>query len=75
MKVKPEQRNTLRIEQLPTKQVSVFPDESILEAYKIMSREKIDLVPVVEKKAPNKVVGVIKSEGVAYAFEKAKNLR
>jgi Zn-dependent protease/CBS domain-containing protein len=75
MKVKPEQRSTLRIEQLPTKRVSVFSDESILEAYKIMSREKIDLVPVVEKGIQNKVVGVVTSEGVAYAFEKAKNLR
>lgn len=40
-----------------------------------MSREKVDLVPVVDKDAPTKVVGVVTSESVAYAFEKAKSLR
>jgi CBS domain-containing protein len=61
--------------QLPTKQVAVFQDESILEAYKIMTREKIDLIPVVDREVPTKVVGVVTSEGVAYALEKAKTLR
>ena len=75
MKVKPEQRSELKVGQLPIKQISVFPDDSILEAYKLMSREKIDLVPVVDKEAPTKVVGGITSEGIAYAFEKAKALR
>jgi len=75
MKIKPEQRNELRVEQLPIKQVSVFSDESILEAYKVMTREKIDLIPVVDREAPTKVVGVLTSEGVAYAYEKAKALR
>jgi Zn-dependent protease/CBS domain-containing protein len=75
MKVKPEQRNELPVEQLPIKQISVFIDESILEAYKVMTREKIDLIPVVEIEKPTKVVGVVTSEGVAYAYEKAKALR
>jgi Zn-dependent protease/CBS domain-containing protein len=75
MKIKPEQRSTMRVEALERKQVSVFEDESILEAYKTMAREKIDLLPVVDKTAPTKVVGVVTSEGVAYAYEKAKNLR
>jgi CBS domain-containing protein len=75
MKVKPEQRNELRVEQLPIKQISVFIDESILEAHKVMTREKIDLTPVVERENPSKVVGVLTSEGVAYAYEKAKALR
>jgi Zn-dependent protease/CBS domain-containing protein len=75
MKVKPDQRNDLRVEQLPVKQISVFADESILEAYKVMTREKIDLIPVVGRETPTKVVGVVTSEGVAYAYEKAKALR
>ena len=75
MKVKPEQRTELEVGQLPTKQVAVFQDESILEAYKIMTREKIDLIPVVDREAPTKVVGVVTNEGVAYALEKAKTLR
>lgn len=75
MKIKVEQRSQQKVGQLPMKQLSVFPDESILEAYKVMSREKIDLVPVVDHEAPTKVVGVLTSEGVAYAYEKAKALR
>lgn len=63
MKVKPEERIQLQVERLPMK-ISVFSDESILEAYKIMLREKIDLVPVVEKEAPEKVVDVVTSESV-----------
>ncbi len=75
VKVKPEQRNELRIEKLQVKQVSVFQDESILEAQKIMNREKIDLVPVVEREHPDKAVGVLTSESIALALEKAKSLR
>jgi Zn-dependent protease/CBS domain-containing protein len=75
MKIKPEQRKELRVEQLPAKYLSVFPDESILEAYKVMSREKIDLIPVVDRDAPAKILGVVTSEGVANAYEKAKELR
>jgi len=75
VKVKPEQRSTLQVQQLPIKQVSTYPDNSILEVYKIMAREKINTVPVVDKEAPTKVLGVITSESVAYAYEKAKTLR
>jgi Zn-dependent protease/CBS domain-containing protein len=75
MKIKPEQRSELRVEQLPARQISIFSDESILEAYKIMTREKIDLIPVVDRAAPTKVIGVVTSESVSYAIEKAKSLR
>jgi Zn-dependent protease/CBS domain-containing protein len=75
MKMKPEQRSELRVEQLPLKKLSAFSDESILEAYKVMSREKLDLLPVVNREEPSKVIGVVTSEGVAYAYEKAKDLR
>jgi CBS domain-containing protein len=75
MKIKPEQRSGLQVGSMPLRQISVFSDESILEAYKIMTREKIDLIPVVDREAPAKVVGALTSEAVAYAYEKAKALR
>ena len=75
MKVKPEQRSSTIVGQMPLKCLSVFQDESILEAYKVMTREKIDLLPTVDREAPDKVVGVLTSEAVASAYEKAKNLR
>jgi predicted transcriptional regulator len=74
-KIKPEQRSHLKIEQMPLKIVSVFPDDSVLEAQKVMVRERIAVMPVVDKASSTKVVCVLTAEGVAAAFERAKNLR
>jgi Zn-dependent protease/CBS domain-containing protein len=73
MKVEPQQRTSLRIEQMPLKKTSIFKDESILEANKIMVKEKIRLIPVVDREVPTKVIGVLTSEAIANAYEKAKN--
>ena len=73
MKVTPDQRDTLRIEQMPLARISVFEDESILEANKLSVREKIDVIPVVDKENPTKLIGVITSEAIAKAYEQAKN--
>jgi len=35
----------------------------------------LDFVPVIDRENPSKVVGVVTSEGNAYAYEKAKALR
>lgn len=40
-----------------------------------MTKEKVDLVPVVVREAPGRVVGVVTSKSMAYALEKAKSLR
>jgi Zn-dependent protease len=73
IKVAPEQRNNLKVEQMPLKNISTYPDEAVFEAYKLMTKEKIDLLPVVDKESPSKVVGVLTSEAVASAYEKARN--
>ena len=73
IKVAPEQRTSLRVEQMPFKNISTYPDEAVLEAYKLMTKEKIDLLPVVDKETPTKVVGVLTSEAIAKAYEKARN--
>jgi Zn-dependent protease/CBS domain-containing protein len=75
VKVKTEQRSQLRVEQMPLKKITAFPDESVLEAHKIMLKERIAVLPVVDKENPSKVICVLTSEGVATAYEKAKNLR
>jgi len=74
-KIKPEERNTITVQKLPVKNVAVSQDESVLEAYKIMMREKIDLLPVVDKENPWKITGVLTSEGVSSAYARARNLR
>jgi Zn-dependent protease/CBS domain-containing protein len=73
MKVKPEERSALRVEQMPLKNISVREDESILEANKIMTNEKVDLIPVVTKTNPTKLVGVLTSEAISNAYEKSKH--
>jgi len=75
MKVSSERRNDVHVRELPVKQLAVFSDESVLEAYKIMARERVNLLPVVERQSPAKVVGVLTNESIAYAYEKAKALR
>lgn len=72
MKVKSEQRSQMRVEQLQMKQISAFPDQAVLEAYKVMIREKIDLMPVVDKGTPAKVIGVVTNESVSSAYERAR---
>jgi hypothetical protein len=72
MKVKPEQRSETRVGQLPFVHASAFPDVSVLEAHKIMLEGKLDVVRVVERENPRKVVGVLKSEGIAQAYQRAK---
>jgi len=72
-KIKPEQRGNLRVEQMPLKNISTHPEEPVFEAYKIMVKEKIDLLPVVDKESTTKVVGVLTGEAVAKAYDKAKN--
>ena len=47
---------------MPLKNISTYPDEAVFEAYKLMTKEKIDLLPVVEREMPTKVVGVLTSE-------------
>ncbi len=73
MKVTPDQRDMLRIDQMPLAKIAVYEDESILEANKISIREKIDVVPVVDKENPTKLIGVITSEAISKAYEQAKN--
>ncbi len=74
-KTAPEQRSQLKISQIPLKKVSVFPGDAALEAQKLMEREKISVLPVVDPKEPTKIVCVLTTEGINRAYEKAKNLR
>jgi CBS domain-containing protein len=73
IKVSVEQRGSLRIEQMPLKRIFVFADDAILEANKVMARERVDLLPVVDKANSSKVVGVVTSECITDLYEEAKN--
>jgi Zn-dependent protease/CBS domain-containing protein len=72
MKINPEQRNSLQVEQMPQKNITVSPDDPVLEANKILNREKIDLIPVIEKNGKS-IVGVVTSDCMSSLYEEAKN--
>ncbi len=74
-KVSPDRRSKIKVGDMPLKKIWIFEDEAILEAYKIMSREKIDLLPVFDRANPFMIMGVVTNEAVASAYEKAKNMR
>lgn len=74
-KTKPQQRNNIRVEQIPLKKVSVLPSDAVLEAQKVMVRERVSVMPVVDPDDPAKIVCVLTTEGINAAYEKAKNLR
>lgn len=73
IKLKPEERSTLHVEQMPLKSIFVSPNDPILEANKIMNKEKIDLIPVIDKAVPSKIVGVVTGECISNLYEEAKN--
>ncbi|MGD6808810.1 MAG: site-2 protease family protein [Candidatus Bathyarchaeia archaeon] len=74
MKVNPEQRASLRVEQMPLKRsLFISPNDPILEANKIMNRERIDLIPVINQTEPTKIAGVVTSECISSLYEEAKN--
>ena len=72
VKINPDQRQSITVADMPLKNTSIHPEESVIEAYKLMIREKIDLLPVIGNDNPNKVVGVLTSEAVASAYDKAR---
>ncbi|MCW4005933.1 MAG: site-2 protease family protein [Candidatus Bathyarchaeota archaeon] len=71
-KTLPNQRSQLTIQQLPLRAAFVYPNDSILEAQKTMTREKLAVLPVIDKQT-QKVVCALTSEGLSAAYEKAKN--
>jgi Zn-dependent protease len=73
MKINPEQRINLQVEQMPMKKIFVSPNDSILEANKVLTREKIDLIPVINREVPTKIVGVVTSQCLSVLYEEAKN--
>jgi Zn-dependent protease/CBS domain-containing protein len=72
VKISPDQRETLCIEQMPLSKISVYEDASILEANKIIIIERIDLIPVVTKEDPTKIVGAVTGEAIANAYDQAR---
>lgn len=73
VKIKPEQRGSTLIEQMPLSKIVVYEDDSILEANKIIAAQNLALIPVVKRNSPTKIVGIITGIAIANAYEQAKS--
>jgi len=71
VKIKPEQRDSTLIEQMPLSKIVVYEDDSILEANKIIAAQNLALIPVVKRNSPTKIVGIITGIAIANAYEQA----
>jgi Zn-dependent protease/CBS domain-containing protein len=73
MKVAPDQRGEMRVEQMRLRKITIYDEDSILEANKLITREHIDVIPVVTRAEPEKVIGVLTSAAIAGVYEAVRN--
>jgi Zn-dependent protease/CBS domain-containing protein len=72
MKVPKEQRNARRVMDLVKSNVVSFPDESAWDALKKMRAYNLDIMPVAERLAQDKIIGVLTKDSFALAYEKTE---
>jgi Zn-dependent protease/CBS domain-containing protein len=75
VKTTPEDRSNAMVADLMTRTVSILPDRSAFDAYKIMAKEKTQLIPVIDDNAPCNIMGVITSQSIAYGLAIAQNFK
>ncbi|MHA1944857.1 MAG: site-2 protease family protein [Candidatus Hodarchaeales archaeon] len=73
LKVPSPLRAVTRIGDLNVKSVSIMHDNSVLDAYKVMIKEKTHLIPVVDMDAPCNIMGVITNQSIAYSLRVHSN--
>ncbi|MFX0124980.1 MAG: CBS domain-containing protein [Candidatus Hodarchaeota archaeon] len=75
VKIAPESRSNAIVADLMVKPLSILPDRSVFDAYKLMTKEKTRLIPVVDDNAPCTIMGVITSQSIAYGLAIAQNFK
>ncbi|MFW9904441.1 MAG: site-2 protease family protein [Candidatus Thorarchaeota archaeon] len=75
VKLPPEDRSNAIVADLMAKTVSILPERSVFDAYKLMAKEKVQLIPVIDNNAPCNVMGVITSQSIAYGLAIAQNFK
>jgi Zn-dependent protease/CBS domain-containing protein len=71
-KVPPAIRSITRVGDLQIKPLSVMSENSVLDAYKVMMKEKTRLLPVINSEVPYNLMGVITNQSIAYSLEIGK---
>jgi Zn-dependent protease/CBS domain-containing protein len=69
LKVPPEERLVTRVGDLQIKPLSIMPESSVLDAYKVMIKERTRLIPVIDTEVPCNLKGVITNQSIAYSLE------
>ena len=75
IKITPKDRSSSIVADVMAKTVSILPDRSVFDAYKIMAKEKTQLLPVINNNAPCNIMGVITSQSIAYGLAIAQNFK
>jgi len=71
MKVAKELRSSKRVMDLVKSNVVAYPDETAWDALKKIRAHDLDLMPVADRGMPDKIVGVLTKDSLAFAYEKA----
>ncbi|MFX0184256.1 MAG: CBS domain-containing protein, partial [Candidatus Hodarchaeota archaeon] len=72
IKTAPESRSNSSVADLRIKPLSILPDRSVFDAYKLMVKEKTNLIPVTDSNAPCNIIGVITNQSIAYGVALAR---
>lgn len=75
IKIAPEARSNAIVADQMVKPLSLLPDRSVFDAYKLMAKEKTQIIPVINNSAPCNIMGVITSQSIAYGLAIAQNLK
>ena len=75
IKMAPKTRSNAIVADLMIKALSIPPDRSAFDAYKLMAKEKTSLIPVINDNAPCNIMGVITGQSIAYGLAIAQNFK
>ncbi len=75
IKIAPESRSNAVVADLMIKPLSISPDRSVFDAYKLMVKKKTQLIPVLDSNAPCNILGVITNQSIAYGIALAQSFK
>lgn len=75
IKIAPESRSNAVVADLMIKPLSISPDRSVFDAYKLMAKKKTRLIPVLDNNAPCNILGVITNQSITYGIALAQSFK
>ncbi|MHA2226471.1 MAG: site-2 protease family protein [Candidatus Hodarchaeales archaeon] len=75
IKFTPESRFITVVAEVMVKPLSIIPDQSVIEAFKLMGKEKTRIIPVLDINAPCSILGIITSQSITYGIALAQSFK